>query len=342
MTELQQSGAGAAGASSSSIPVIDLGATAASRPPASAVKGVADVCEGIGFMVISGHGVDDDVIRSMMDVSREFFRLDMETKKSYRYPPERREEHAANRFRGYNGGYNYIGQPPNKLEAFQISWFEDAQAMLDAGYAREFVDGFAPNIWPSTPSEFQAVWRTYFERVKSLGDYLLEIAALALELPIDWFVPKFSRQSSYLVANYYPPQDGLPDDSGERLHPHSDYGAFTILYQDVDVGGLEVQCRDGSWQRVPYVPGTFIVNLGDLLAKWTNDKWVATPHRVRQPEPDELGRDRVSVPFFQHPNLDTMIETIPTCIAPGDAAHHAPVLWRDWGAKRIGQLEQVS
>ena len=338
MTDLQREPGATAHDASESIPVIDIAANTVGGPPASVVRAFDEACETVGFIVITGHGVEDGVIQSMMHETRAFFSLDAASKDAYRCPAKQRDEHPANKFRGYNGGYSYLDGPPDHIEGFQVAWFEDREAMLHAGYSPEFADGFVPNIWPSAPPGFKTAWRAYFEQVKKLGDYLLQIASLALELPIDWFAPKFARQSSYMVANYYPPQEGPPEDGGQRLHPHTDYGAFTVLHQDVAIGGLEVSFRDGSWQRVPYIPGTFVVNLGDLLAKWTNDKWVATPHRVRNPEPGEYGQDRISVPYFQHPNLDAMIETIPTCIAPGDAPHHPPVLWRDWGALRINQL----
>jgi isopenicillin N synthase-like dioxygenase len=321
-------------AGKSEIPVIDIRPDADGNPRREAITQLGAACEGIGFFVIGGHGIGPELISPMMQAARDFFGLDEDVKKSYLSP-------TGNKFRGYTAATSYKGGPPDVKEGFQVSWFENRGAMIEAGYAAEYADSFEPNIWPSSPAGFRSAWQRYFVAVKEVGDYILELAALALDLPKDWFEPKFSRQSSYLLANYYPAQADVVSDGRQRLHPHTDYGAFTILYQDVAIGGLEVQTREGSWARVPYIPGTFVVNLGDLLAKWTNDRWVATPHRVRNPEPDELGQDRISVPFFQHPNLDALIETIPTCIAAGDRPHHPPVLWRDWGAYRMADFDEV-
>jgi isopenicillin N synthase-like dioxygenase len=269
----------------------------------------------------------------MLEATREFFALQPNIKDLYRCP-------SGNKFRGYTRDEGHMSGERDDKEGFEVAWFEDRQGMLAAGYSPEYVDGFDSNIWPSLPGS-RSPWRRYFECVKRLGDYLLEIAAQALELPPDWFAPKFSRQDSYMLANFYPAQENPTQDGRPRFPQHTDYGAFTILYQDSEVGGLEVQCRDGTWLRVPYIPETFVVNLGDLFAKWTNDRWVATPHRVLHPRPGERREDRISVPYFQHSNLDAMIETIPTCIAPGETPRHAPVLWRDWNDHCRADYNQV-
>lgn len=312
------------------IPVIDLRALDL-HPSQSVIDQFGSACSDLGFLVISGHGIGDDVIAPMLDATKGFFTLASEVKEQYRSPFD-------NQFRGFTAQSRYQDGPPDLKEGFQVSLFDTADDMRAAGYADEFAEGFEPNIWPSQPGDFQSAWRTYLDRVRALGDYLMRIAACALDLPENWFEDKFSRQSSYLLGNYYPAQEAAPVAGQQRLHAHTDFGAFTILYQDNDLGGLEVLRRDGSWLRVPAVPGTFIVNLGDMLANWTNDRWVATMHRVRNTEESEAGSERISVPFFQHPNLDAMIETIPTCLEPGEAPKHAPTLWRDWGKQRMSEV----
>ncbi len=323
MTALLRSGPGA-------IPVIDVRADDPHPSPA-VVNEFGSACADLGFLVIGGHGIDDDVIVPMLDATRHFFALSTENKEKYRSPLD-------NQFRGFTAKSRYQDGPPDLKEGFQVSLFDTADDMRAAGYPAEFVTEFEPNIWPAEPEGFQIAWRTYLGRVRDLGDYLMRIAALALDLPENWFAPMFSRQSSYLLANYYPAQEVAPLAGQQRLHPHTDFGAFTILYQENDLGGLEVLRRDGSWLRVPAIPGTFVVNLGDMLANWTNDRWVATMHRVRNTDSAEAASDRVSVPFFQHPNLDAVIETIPTCLAAGEAPRHAPIMWRDWGKHRMSEV----
>jgi isopenicillin N synthase-like dioxygenase len=327
----------------STIPLIDLGRHRGSHPDPAVAKPFGQACSDIGFMLIAGHDIDSGLITDMVSTSREFFSLPTETKRTRRYAGDVQAAHPANKFRGYIAGYTTAETAEDDLEAFQVSWHEDEQEMITAGYGPEFAGGYAPNLWPDTPEAFRDVWRRYFAETRALGDYLLELASLALDLPLDWFVSKFRRQNSVLLTNHYPEQQWDPGRSaGQRLHEHTDYGAFTILYQEHSSGGLDVQLKDGTWTRVPYVPGTFVVNLGDLMAKWTNDRWVATLHRVGYPQLGELSKDRISIPYFQHPNLDTLIETIPTCIPDGELSRHRPVLWRDWGIKRVDELSRTS
>jgi len=310
------------------IPIIDL-AGCPSVPAPDVVATFGRACETIGFLVVSNHSVSAESLDRVMDVSREFFRQPVEVKERYISP-------TGSLFRGFKHGGQYRGGPVDLKEGFQASLFDNAQAMIDAGYAAEYAAGFEPNIWPS--DEFRTAWRDYMDQIKQLGQYILKIAALALGLEEGWFAPKFTRESSYLLANYYPPQVAAPVGGSVRLHAHTDYGGFTILYQDTAVGGLEVESRSGSWLRVPAVPGTFIVNLGDMLANWTNGRWVATQHRVRNTEEGEAVSDRISLPFFQHPNLDAVIEIVPTCLNEGEVPSYEPVEWRDWASRRMSEL----
>lgn len=311
------------------IPVVDLAGCAA-RPSADVVATFGRACETIGFLVVSNHSVPAGLLDGVTDVSRQFFRQPPAVKESYASP-------TGNRFRGFKSGGRYLGGPVDLKEGFQASLFDDGQAMIDAGYPLEYAADFEPNIWPS--DEFRTVWRAYMDEVKQLGQYILQIAALALGLEADWFAPKFTRESSYLLANYYPPQFIAPEGGSTRLHAHTDYGGFTILYQDTAEGGLEVESRAGSWVRVPAEPGTYIVNLGDMLANWTNGRWVATRHRVRNTGAGEAIADRISIPFFQHPNLDAVIDIVPTCLDEGEVPKYEPVEWRDWASRRMSELK---
>lgn len=314
---------------SDTIPVIDLAGRPA-RPGADVVATFGRACETIGFLVVSNHGVPAGLLDGVMDASREFFRQPSDVKEHYASP-------TGNQFRGFKHGGRYLGGPVDLKEGFQVSLFDDRQAMIDAGYPPEYATDFEPNIWPS--DDFRTVWRAYMDQVRQLGQYILKIAALALGLEEHWFAPKFTRESSYLLANYYPPQLTAPECGSSRLHAHTDYGGFTILYQDTAEGGLEVESRTGSWLRVPAMPGTYIINLGDMLANWTNGRWVATRHRVRNTEAGEAVSDRISLPFFQHPNLDAVIEIVPTCLAEGEVPKYEPVEWRDWASRRMSELK---
>ncbi len=111
-----------------------------------------------------------------------------------------------------------------------------------------------------------------------------------------------------------------------RAGAHSDYGSLTILLPEAAPGGLEILAPDGAWRPVPAIPGAFIVNIGDLMARWTNDRWVSTVHRVVNPPADALGSvRRQSLAFFHQPNYDALIECIPGCAGPGRPVRHAPI-----------------
>jgi isopenicillin N synthase-like dioxygenase len=127
--------------------------------------------------------------------------------------------------------------------------------------------------------------------------------------------------------NYYPAQSGPPRPGQLRAGAHTDYGGLTILSGEDVPGGLQVRTRDGRWVDVPTSPTTFVVNIGDLLMRWTNDRWLSNLHRVVNPPLDEAARrHRLSIAFFNHPNYDALIACLPT----QGAARHAPVLSGDY------------
>ena len=138
------------------------------------------------------------------------------------------------------------------------------------------------------------------------------------------------QHTTNLVANFYPPQPEAPLPGQLRRGAHTDYGSLSILYQTHAHGGLQVQLGDGSWLDVPYVENSFVINLGDLLAVWTNDRWVSTMHRVVNPPRDVAGDSRLSTVFFHQPNFDAAIECIPTCCSPDNPPQHGSTTAGEW------------
>lgn len=305
------------------------------------VAAIGDACERIGFMVITDHGIDQSLIDRMRDVSRSFFAQPQPVKSRYSADPP-------NRYRGYAnsllGGVGYgegaSGGRLDYVESYEVGRWDCAAEMRAAGYGPDLVTGDEFNIWPDEFPEFKATWQAYFDEMTRLSDDLLSLAARALELPPDWFADKFSRRPSHLAVNHYPGQtDRAPEEGQLRQKAHTDIGAITLLLQ-ADTGGLQVFNRQGEWVDVPVLPDTYVVNLGDLLAKWTNDRWVATRHRVLNPPADERHIPRMSIPFFDRPNLDALIECIPTCRSGG--AKYEAVRAADWVAYRQSMYGQQS
>ena len=152
----------------------------------------------------------------------------------------------------------------------------------------------------------------------------MRLFALGLGLDEHWFDDKIDRHMTNLTVSNYPEPKQAVSSRQMRAGPHTDYGSLTILRAEDKPGGLEVHTPQGTWERVPILPGTLLVNLGDLMAQWTNDEWVSTLHRVVAP-PVEQAADsrRVSLTFFHQPNHDALIECIPTCRR--EAPKYAPI-----------------
>ena len=300
-----------------SVPVIDL-----SGEPGPVASAVDDALRTIGFMVVTGHGVPDQVIGDAWDVAVQFFRLDSEQKVAlvdpdgpYGYSPFRAEALAR------SGGGE---APPDLKESFNLGPFDRSRedlALLGLGEARI--------LWPEEPFGFREAWTAYYRSMEGLGNRLLGLMATALGLPTDHFAPAFERHTSALRALHYPPLDSAPEPGQLRAGVHSDYGSLTILKPGPGEGGLEVRMRNGEWVAVPLIPDSFVVNIGDVMERWTNDRWVSTLHRVVVP-PDEVAatEERHSIAFFQNPSPDALIEVVPT--DDGEPPRYEPVRFGDW------------
>jgi isopenicillin N synthase-like dioxygenase len=204
----------------------------------------------------------------------------------------------------------YPGSRPDLKESF--IWG------LDSAIGRASPDGHGtpPNRWPDFVPGMREPLVDYFTMVNAVGWRLLRAFATSLGIAPDSFVRTISHPTSRGSIIYYPPlQDGVADDQF-GVAPHTDWGCLTLLYQD-QTGGLEVRGRDGWVSAVP-IPGTYVVNVGDLLARWTNDRFRSTPHRVV----NRSGRERLSCAVFVDPDRDTLIEPL---TRPGEAAHYESV-----------------
>ena len=300
--------------SKAAVPVIDIspyrGADAAARRALAAE--VDRTCREIGFMVISRHGIDPDLIAAVEDVSRTFFDLPLEEKMQIVRP-------APDVTRGYM---------PMKAEVLVRSRGGTAQGDLNASLMIGPVDGtdapyytspaagrhFAKNLWPERPTGLRQVYERYYRVMDALAIDLMRLFALALDLPERYFDSSVDRSISRLRVRNYPAPAETPEPGQLRAGAHSDYGSLTILKTEDRPGGLQVLGKDGAWLDVPHLPGCFVVNIGDMLARWTNDRWVSTLHRVVNPPPDRVAESRrQSVVFFQNPNYDAVVSCLPSC-----------------------------
>ena len=220
-----------------------------------------------------------------------------------------------------------IESPPDLHEGFSVSRFDDPAAAERSGLREGREAFFAPNIWPQRPQGFRKAFETYYAVMENLATRLMGLMAVALELDEHWFADKIRDHITNLQVNYYPALDRPAARGQFRRGEHSDWGSLTILYHDGEPG-LQIRSPNGSWEDVPVVAGSLVVNLGDLMATWTNDRWMSTLHRVVVPDGDT--GDRISVAFFHQPAYDARIECIPTCTSPDDPPRHAPTTSGEW------------
>lgn len=160
----------------------------------------------------------------------------------------------------------------------------------------------------------------YFDHITLLSRSLLRAFALALDLREDHFLASFRKPQTQLSLLHYPPQPPAAPEDEYGIRPRADATAFSMLYQD-EVGGLQVQGLDGGWIAAPPIPGTYVINIGDMMARWTNDRFASTKHRVF----NRTGRERYSLPFFGIPDFDAVVECLPTCHGPGNPPKYPPL-----------------
>ncbi|APZ42968.1 isopenicillin N synthase family dioxygenase [Acidihalobacter ferrooxydans] len=285
---------------SDTIPLIDLRMLAGETRTAT-VQAIREAAEQVGFFAVSHTGVHAVVVEGAFAAARHFFDLPAAYKEQWRY-----------RDTALNHGWVSTGQesldptrPADRKESFTMRNVVHTSARDE--------------LWPDVPLR-DAAFRLYRE-AQRLAERVLVALAEGLGLRSDEFLAAHTGENQTLRLLHYP-FDARPLAAGELgAGAHTDYGSITLLWQD-DAGGLEVLARDGQWLAVPPRPEAVIVNIGDLMQRWTNDRLRSTLHRV-QPRTD--GRDRYSIAFFCDPDDAAEIAVVPTCVAPGEAPRYAPI-----------------
>jgi isopenicillin N synthase-like dioxygenase len=292
------------------VPVIDLhpiwsGDGAAHRAVA---EEIAEVCGRVGFFYVKNHRIAPADIAAIFQTAADFHNLPLDAKMEASMT---RNNHAQGYLHGMTKG-NAKNLSENLQEAFQIRRpLADDDPDLLAGKP---LHGKIP--WPSAMPDLKPRMLAYYDKVDALGYDLLRLFELSLELPDGTLRQYFKKDMNSLRLLHYPPQ--RPDEEGVHLgaRAHTDTNAFTILAQD-DNGGLEIKNRDGEWVAVPPLPGTFVVNVGEVLKVWTDAVFSSTLHRVI----NRSGRERYSIPFFMYPSYDAVIQPLmknpdPANVAP--------------------------
>ena len=317
------------------VPMIDIGdwvdGSQATRKAIAA--SVDDACRQVGFMQIVGHGVDDVVDRLATAIDR-FFALPMGLKRqtiaprpsiNRGYTPPRSERLS------YSLG---VVSPDDLFEAFNVgsavSDFPDL--MLDP-------EIYAENIWPDFDggADFRRDVEAWFAAAGSVARRMTEIFSVALGLPAERLRQSTDHSIDVLRLNHYDVPDGVVVEEAQMgMGAHTDYGIVTVLWADA-VPGLEILLADGSWRSVMPQPGALLINLGDLLARWTNDRWLSTMHRVTPPR-DAAGRltRRRSAAFFHDGDADATISTLAPCRASDGSSSYDDVTVAAHLAQKLG------
>jgi isopenicillin N synthase-like dioxygenase len=309
----------------SSIPTVNLAAFIEGTEEQQNVIAteVDEICKSLGFLIVEQHGIQQRVIDDAWSAVRAFFDLPVEQKLASKSP-------LAGCPRGYFPMQSEalakslgVDTPPDIKESIGFGSLTAPEREI----AADILDfHYGPNFWPESPPGMRESISRYMLEVQALGDRLLQVFAVALSLPQDYFARYHSDAMCALRCLNYPATDTAPLENQRGAGEHADYGSITILKSDPRVPGLEVRLPSGEWISAPLVQDGFIVNIGDMMARWTNDRWVSTMHRVSGPGHEGGGQQRrQSMAFFHNASFDADISCIPTCHAADELPKYATV-----------------
>jgi isopenicillin N synthase-like dioxygenase len=307
------------------VPVIDISsfrmpyADAAAR--SEVVRQVDEAARTVGFMQITGHGITAATRNEFTRATDAFFALDMETKKRYRCPP------------GVNRGYT----PPKAESLANSLGLASAADLFEAinvgSTAADYPgldlpdDVYAANVYPTREvPDFEAAVGDWFQAAGAVARTMVRIFGVALGGREDYFAGVTGHSIDVLrMNNYRLPHPGTPLEPDQLgMGAHTDYGIVTVLWAD-RVPGLEILGVDGGWHPVMPAGGALLVNLGDAIARWTNEEWISTMHRVAAPRVNGVLVPRRSAAYFHDGDVDALIECLPSCVSAVNPARYEPV-----------------
>jgi isopenicillin N synthase-like dioxygenase len=316
----------------SSVPIIDLapwfGGSAAGR--AAVAAQVDEALSRVGFLLITGHGVPRGLAAEVRAAAREFFALPEAVKARYAVTV---------------GGRGWL--PPGVEANGYAEGTEtppDLKQSLAFGADRPTGDAevddywFAPNVFPSETPALRPAVLDYLARMKALADELLVICATALGLASDFFTRFTGHATHTMNVNWYPPVSvaGVPEDGQFRIGPHTDFGTVTILDREPGRGGLQVWNEADGWEDAPYDPAALTINTGDLLARWTGDRWRSNRHRVLPAQAEAPDEDLVSLVYFYEADHNAVVHSLQPPI--GRPNNYEPVLTAAFLRERLDAI----
>jgi isopenicillin N synthase-like dioxygenase len=315
------------------IPLIDLEVwrSGTSDARGQLAERVDQALQESGFLLITGHGISPDLRAQIRATGSRFFTSDPVTKRRYRthvggrgWIPSGAE---ANAFLEATPG------PADLKETYTSGW--DGHRTGDPTVDNEW---FAPNLWPAEIPDFKRLCTTYTEQMRSLAAELLAIFATALHLERNWFTDRTDHAPHSFNLNRYPAmaETGTVSEGQYRIAPHTDFGVITILDRQPGFGGLQVDTGENDWENAPFVDDAFTINIGDLMARWTGDRWRSTRHRVLPPSDQDPNEELISLIFFFEANHDAIIDSFGPPI--GRAHTYQPVTTADYLRARYSAI----
>lgn len=304
------------------LPIIDISpfmgdGTAQDR--ARVGREIRKACIDVGFFYLSGHGIPALELDEAIEWGHRFFELPLEQKMVLH-----------TKGTGTPGFMRVGGIDPDS-NPDKAADLKERFIMSRELFPDEPTEGWRAaglSVWPAADvlPGFATFMKAHLAKRVVLAQALARAFALSLDLPESYFDAMFRHLGVVSIINYYPPLDpNVFERTQWSFSPHTDYGAFTLLSQD-SLGGLQVRNAAGQWIDVPPIPNTFVVNLGDLMATWTNDLFTSNLHRAANVSPQA----RISIPFFVSPQGATMIRCLPTCHSPSNPPRYEPVTAGDY------------
>ncbi|KAL4068948.1 hypothetical protein V8B97DRAFT_1872474 [Scleroderma yunnanense] len=313
-----------------SIPVIDIGNASTPEQRVALAREISNACMNVGFFyVVTGHGIPQETIDNLFSVMQDYFSLPLETKMKLYH------KEVAN-FKGYAPVLDSNIDPINRgdlHEGFEAGWEElipkenDEKRVNDGSMA-------GPNVWPEEPAEFREAFLSYYHAAIGVGKLLFPLFALALDLPETYFDDKTRNAAAIMRTIHYPPQEGPAGDNIVGIGAHSDFECFTILWQQPGVQALQVLNSEKQWINATPIPGTLVINIGDQLARWTNDIFRSTVHRAI----NRSGVRRYSVPLFFGTDYHVQIEPMPSCVSPDRPPKYESISAGDYLQQRLRDM----
>jgi isopenicillin N synthase-like dioxygenase len=312
-------------ASADEMPILDLTALNNGGDLKPIAEKMRHACVTTGFFYVANHGIPEGVVNGVFDATKRYFDLPIEQRMPHRMDEKYR--------RGFmpQGINQHPGFAPDLKESYEIGV---DLPLTDPDVAAD-LPLHGPNRWPADCPWLRQASETYFEEAQALGRRLLKVCAVSLGMPEDYFLQFCTKPMVQMRLFHYPPQEPMSDEKAFGVAPHTDYGMITLLLQD-PIGGLELKKRDGEWVSAPYMPGTLVINIGDLFQRWTNDVYASNQHRVV----NRTGKERYSIPMFFNLDYHTLISCLPTCQSEDNPAKYQPITSGDYLLSRYRDVQK--